>query len=57
MGSIIYFGLCFVVAFFGRGRIMRFWGTLFLGILLTPIVPALVLVLGAPILDRRRRTA
>ncbi len=52
MGSIIYFGLSLVVAWFGRHRIMRFWGTLFLSILLTPIVPALVLILGAPV-DRR----
>ena len=59
MGSIIYFGLCLLVAFFGRKRVLRFWGTLFLGILLTPVVSALVLVLGSPVVEppRRRETA
>lgn len=53
MGSIIYLGLCILVGFFGRKRVLRFWGTFLLGILLTPLVSALVLVMGAPIGERR----
>ncbi|MEO8033724.1 MAG: hypothetical protein ABI837_04780 [Acidobacteriota bacterium] len=53
MGSIVYFSLCVIVAWFGRRRMLRFWGTLLLGIFLTPVVSLLVLVMGAPIDDCR----
>lgn len=54
MGSIVYFSLCLLVAFFGRRRLLRFWGTLLLGVFFTPLVPALILVMGTPVAARRK---
>jgi hypothetical protein len=47
VGAILYFAACLVLAFLGRHRILRWWGTLILSILLTPIVMAVVLLLTA----------
>lgn len=48
MGAILYFVACAIVAFFGRHRVQRWWGTLILSILLTPVFMAVVLWLTAP---------
>jgi len=46
VGAIFYFAACLIVAFFGSRRVLGFLGTLILGILLTPIAAAIILLLG-----------
>jgi hypothetical protein len=44
----IYFVLCLIAALFGVRRLIGFWGTLFLSIMLTPLVMLIMLLLTAP---------
>ena len=55
MGSIVYLLLCLIVGFFGRRRVLRFWGTFFLAVAGTPIVAAIILIAGAELSERRAR--
>jgi predicted PurR-regulated permease PerM len=48
VGAILYFVACAIVAFFGRHRVQRWWGTLILSVVLTPVLVAIVLLLTAP---------
>jgi hypothetical protein len=50
----VYLILCFVVAWIGRNRILRFWGNFVLAFLVSPLIVALILIIGAP---ARRGTA
>lgn len=43
-----YLLACLIVAWFGRNRLLRFWGTLILAIFATPLVTAIILLLGGP---------
>jgi len=43
---LVYVALCFLVAFVGKTRPLRFWGYFFSSFLLTPIV-GLVLLMAA----------
>jgi uncharacterized membrane protein YhaH (DUF805 family) len=45
---IIYAVLCVLVAFYGRGTRLGFWGVLLLSVLVTPLVVVIGLVLLAP---------
>jgi hypothetical protein len=44
----VYLILCFAVAWLGRHRILRFWGNFLLAFLVSPLVVALILIIGAP---------
>ncbi len=57
MGAILYFVACAIVAFWGRHRLLRWWGTFILSVLLTPVFMAVVLLLSrGPVEPRARRT-
>jgi hypothetical protein len=43
----LYFIACVVVAFLGRHRYLRFWGNFALALLVTPVVVAVILLLGS----------
>ncbi len=45
----LYFIACVAVAWYGRNRFLRFWGSLALALLVTPLVAAVVLLLGSPV--------
>jgi hypothetical protein len=44
----VYFVLCLIAALFGIKRLIGFWGTLFLSVMLTPLVMLVMLLLTAP---------
>lgn len=44
----VYLILCVAVAWIGRNRILRFWGNFLLSIIITPLIVALILLIGAP---------
>lgn len=44
----IYFVLCLIAALFGMRRVIGFWGTLFLSVMLTPLIVLVGLLLLAP---------
>lgn len=50
----VYLIVCFAVAWIGRNRILGFWGNFLLAFLVTPVITALILIVGAP---RRRKEA
>jgi hypothetical protein len=50
----VYLVLCIAVAWIGRNRTLRFWGTFLLAFLFTPLIVALVLIIGTPV--RRKET-
>jgi hypothetical protein len=37
------------VAWLGRNRILGFWGNLILALILTPLIAAIVLIIGTPV--------
>ena len=45
----VYLLLCFAVAWIGRNRILRFWGNFLLAFLASPLIVALILIVGAPV--------
>lgn len=45
---LIYVGLCFLVALRGTRTRIGFWGTLFLSMLITPVLMYLALILLNP---------
>ena len=45
---LLYAGLCALVGYLGRDRAVGFAGYFVLSLLLTPLVMALVLLVGAP---------
>lgn len=47
VGVLVYVGLCALVGYLGRDRVVGPWGYFLLSILLTPFVMSLVLLLGA----------
>lgn len=49
---LVYLAVCFVVAWLGRNRMLRFWGNFILAFFVSPIVVAIILFAGTPI--RRR---
>jgi hypothetical protein len=40
------------VAWLGRNRMLRFWGNLVLSLILTPLIVAIVLIVGTPVRSR-----
>ena len=52
---LVYVVLCMVVGFFGRRRLIGFWGFVFLSVMLTPLVTGLFIFFAAPV--KRRRVA
>lgn len=57
MGALFYFLACFIVALFGRNRILRFWGTFLVAALVTPVVAAIILLVATPVARPKRRVA
>jgi hypothetical protein len=51
---VLYLLSCLLVAYFGRDRVLGFWGSLILGVVFTPFLVAVMLLLGGP--SRRHRT-
>ena len=43
-----YFVLCLIAGLFGMKRLIGFWGTLFLSVMLTPLLMLIMLLLTAP---------
>ncbi len=44
----IYLVLCLVAGLFGMRRVIGFWGTLFLSVMLTPLIMLIMLLMLAP---------
>ena len=44
----VYFVLCLVAGLFGMRRVIGFWGTLFLSVMLTPLIMLIMLLMLAP---------
>ncbi|MBM3807747.1 MAG: hypothetical protein FJW22_06070 [Acidimicrobiia bacterium] len=44
----VYFALCLVAGLFGMRRVIGFWGTLFLSVMLTPLIMLIMLLMLAP---------
>lgn len=44
----IYAVLCIVAGLFGMRRVIGFWGTLFLSVMLTPLIMLIMLLMLAP---------
>jgi fumarate reductase subunit C len=44
----IYFVLCLIAGVFGMRRVIGFWGTLFLSVMLTPLIMLVMLLMLAP---------
>jgi hypothetical protein len=44
----VYLILCVAVAWVGRNRVLRFWGNFLLAFLVSPLIVALILILGGP---------
>ncbi len=44
----IYLVLCLVAGLFGVRRVIGFWGTLFLSVMLTPLIMLVMLLMLAP---------
>ncbi len=44
----IYLVLCLIAGLFGMRRVIGFWGTLFLSVMLTPLVMLVMLLMLAP---------
>lgn len=44
----IYAVLCVIAGLFGIRRLIGFWGTLFLSVMLTPVIMLVMLLLTAP---------
>ncbi len=49
----IYLIVCALTAYFGRNTRIGYWGTLFLSVLVTPVVVIIVLILLGPVLRRQ----
>ena len=44
----IYAVLCVIAGLFGMRRVIGFWGTLFLSVMLTPLIMLVMLLMLAP---------
>jgi hypothetical protein len=44
--QLIYIALCLAVGFFGRNKVMRFWGNFFCAIVLSPIIGGLIILVS-----------
>lgn len=44
----IYAVLCIIAGLFGMRRVIGFWGTLFLSVMLTPLIMLVMLLMLAP---------
>ncbi|HWI20963.1 MAG TPA: hypothetical protein VNT81_24580 [Vicinamibacterales bacterium] len=44
----IYLVLCLIAGLFGMRRVIGFWGTLFLSVMLTPLIMLIMLLMLAP---------
>lgn len=49
----IYLIVCALTAYFGRNTRIGYWGTLFLSVLVTPVVVIIALILLGPVLRRQ----
>ena len=44
--QLIYIALCLVIGFFGRNKVMRFWGNFFCSMVLSPIIGGLIILVS-----------
>lgn len=44
----VYLALCLIAGLFGMRRVIGFWGTLFLSVMLTPLLMLIMLLMLAP---------
>lgn len=44
--QLIYIALCLLVGFFGRNKVMRFWGNFFCSMVLSPIIGGLIILVS-----------
>lgn len=50
-----YITFCLIVAFLGRNVSIGFWGVLILGVLLTPLTPAILILLFKPKAKKKKQ--